>query len=91
MHPYEGALTIAGIAKEQGYSPSVLRLHPFDYKNLQLGLNYQHEYIDEGECSYLVLRIPERLLVRTHPECKAGIGRLYCLSPDTVIEATLAT
>ena len=91
MRPYEGVLTIAAIAKSRELRPAVLWVSPSEYGYIQMGLDYLHEYIDEEERSYLVMRTPERLLVGTDWTLKGGNAILYCRSPDARIDVLLAS
>jgi hypothetical protein len=86
MRPDEGILVAAAIAITEGLHPAMLHVHPKDYTNIELSLNYRHEYLDEETRSYLVLRVPERLPVRTDLACVQGKAKLVCRSPDVDVE-----
>ncbi len=88
--PYEGVLVAATHAKANGLNPFRCRVHPNSYMSIQLACSYLHEYIDEENRSYLVLRTPERLLVYTDPKCPVGRAFIECRSPDSEIEVYLA-
>ena len=88
MRPDEGALTIAATAKSVGLNPCKLLMGPVDFKNVQISLQYLHEYIDE-EQSYLVFRTPERFLLGIDTARTEGRCLLVCRSPDVEVELRL--
>jgi hypothetical protein len=88
MRPDDGAQSVAATAKRVGLNPFMLLMGPDCYSNVERGLSYLHEYIDE-EQSYLVLRTPERFLVGVDPRLKGGDCRLKCRSPDVEVRLTL--
>lgn len=95
MHPYEGALTAAALCVERGLRPYRLRVSPSTHASLTMSLRYLHEYIDEEDRSYFVLRIPERLLVYTDTKLKrthdyGGASFMECRNPDVEVEVELA-
>jgi hypothetical protein len=91
MRPGEGILTMAALQITKGFNPYKVRISPSDYKNVEYCLTYRHEYLDEEDRSYLVLRIPDRLLVYSDRKTEVGKATMICRVPDVELEFLLAT
>lgn len=89
MNPVEGLHTAAAIAQTRGLNPFKVRMHPANYSHVEVCLNYRHEYIDEEDRSYLVIRIPERMLVFVDRSMTPGFAVMECRNPDVTLRLRL--